>query len=69
MITNAKIGDEVKIVACKFRACELEGVESVARRFGLTKSEIIRRAVAEGLKSFESASFPGSPVERREARS
>ena len=48
----------------KFARKEFEKLMRVSEKFGLERSEVIRRSVAEGLKAFAKANIPGSPAER-----
>lgn len=41
---------------------DLEKVLQISRRLRLEKSEVVRRAVREGLKSFDSATLPGGEM-------
>lgn len=44
---------------------DLEKVLQISRRLRLEKAEVVRRAVREGLKSFDNANLPGGEVEQR----
>jgi hypothetical protein len=47
-------------VNVKFSQAAYEKLEDVSERFRLRLSDVVRRAVAEGLKAFETARLPGS---------
>jgi hypothetical protein len=41
-------------------------VEEVSERFDLKVSDVVRRCVVEGLKTFDTARLPGSPKVREQ---
>jgi hypothetical protein len=55
-----------KTIVVRFKWRDIERVEKVADGLGLNFSEVIRRSVAEGIKSFEKAHLPGSPIAEAE---
>jgi hypothetical protein len=46
----------------------VEKVEAVSERLDLRMSDVVRRAVAEGLKAFDRARLPGSPQVEQTAK-
>jgi predicted DNA-binding protein len=41
-----------------------ERIRVISEKFALPKSEVVRRSLFEGIRSFEDARIPGSPREK-----
>lgn len=52
-----------KSVNVRLKDSQIEAIKAQADRLGLGESEIARRAIAEGLKTFSTAKLPGSQDE------
>jgi hypothetical protein len=57
---------EPRVTNVKLDGAIDDKVTVISKRLGLHKSEILRRAIAEGLKTFSDAKLPGGHWEGRD---